>query len=194
MTKVLIFGTFSLFTKAHLAMGLKAKEAFPDASITYVPAAKHYIEGYNKDIIDIDDKTRIDLLEKAVKPYGFKVSRVEIDGETDGTTYATANYFKGHGIDVIVSIGMDNVENIIEWTNGVELAKNNEFLVFTRGKSFNSDAFKFLKKATVVPFEEYEQYSSTAAKLAYYNKDYLKLMDIVVPEVYVYLMEEYNNG
>lgn len=196
MTKVLIFGTFSLFTKAHLAMGIKAKELYPDATIYYVPAARSYIDGYNKDIIDIDDKKRIELLQQAIKPFGFRVSTAEIDNTVSGYTYDTVEYHKywfgGSKIDIIVSIGMDNVEHLIDWNKGVELARENNFLVFTRGEKYNADALKLLKSAEVVNFEEYAKYSSSAAKLAYFNKDYVSLMNIVVPNVYMYLTEEYN--
>lgn len=192
---VLIFGTFSLVTKAHLAMGLKAKEEYPNAAICYVPAPMSYIKGWNKDIIAIDDNKRVELLKQAVTPFDFHVSTIEIDGEVSGYTYDTVEYFKKkkHFDEVIVTIGMDNVEKIIDWEKGLELAQENTFLIFTRGMKFNVNALKLLKEAKVIDFNEYSTFSSSVAKICYFNKDYFSLMEIVTPEVYMYLMEEYND-
>ena len=194
----LIFGTFSLMTKAHLEMGLLIKRnyIFDNNDIFYIPAPKTYIEGYKKDIFHISDEKRVEILKNTVEPFGMKVSTVEIDGVVSGYTYDTVEYFKKQYDNVYICVGQDVLEDMINWEKGLELMKENSFIIYSRGEVKKND-YTYIRLLTLkdilVLDNQYNGYSSSLAKVKYYNKDFRSLMDIVVPETYIYLMEVYKN-
>lgn len=127
---VLILGAFNPVTNAHIDMGIRAHEVFPDAHIIYVPAKADYLKGWKmlRDGQVMSEKERYDLLKEAIEKYGFEISDVELNGASDGRTYNTAICFK----EPIICIGSDKLQELDLWYNAEILLKRYKFLVVTR--------------------------------------------------------------
>lgn len=132
---VLIGGTFNPITNAHIQMGVTAQKIYPDASIFYVPDSLKFISQW-KELSDMEpftDSYRINMLEQAVRPYGFQISFVEVNGETNGTTYELVNVFKKSFDEVIICMGTDKLSEIEHWYKAEELFTKVKVLLFRRG-------------------------------------------------------------
>ena len=192
---ILLFGTFNPFTMAHLHMGLTLKSEYSDADIIYVPSTDRFIEDWKKygeeDIFVAEQ--RVKLIEDAIcDSLDFYVSRVEIDGISNGKTYNTVACIKEEYDEVYISMGMDKLEELSTWYRAEELVKENRFIMFTRNQQqfFLTDFIRpYADRFTVLEDRMgiYDGISATMVRDAY-RENRLEEVKWMLPEnVYLYL-------
>ena len=134
---VLILGSFNPPTVAHVAMSVRLHEAYPEASVCYIPANERYLAEWKEmrggAVMPMELRAR--LLEEAIDPAYASVSCIEAQADkTDGKTWNTARYFqKTTGEEIVLAIGADNLPKLHLWYKGRELAEHFRFAVFCRG-------------------------------------------------------------
>lgn len=197
-TAVLIMGTFNPITKAHVALGIGAKEKFPEADVIYVPSNLSFMKGWKKVDDDfISDDERIELIRESISDYAdFSVTDIEITGVSDGRTYNTVQFIKKSYENVVMVMGIDKLNELDRWYNAEQLFSEIQVLVFGRnGENLESMMTDFIRKHrdnfrdASMP-ERYEYISSTAVRDAV-GADKLKEIENDVPEkVYSFLINK----
>lgn len=184
---VLIFGTFNPVTNAHIDMGIRAREAYPDACIVYVPARADFLKGWKKleKGKTLDEKTRLSLLQDAVYPYGFDVSAIEIEGISDGKTYNTAIHFE----NPIICMGSDKLQELDLWYKIDFLLEKYELLVITRNnyKGKLPDSLQAFSAKLHYVDGTFQEVSSTMVRQAYIDGKLDEVKQYIPDNVYNYL-------
>ncbi|MCR5477316.1 MAG: NAD(+) synthase [Lachnospiraceae bacterium] len=196
---ILIMGTFNPPTKAHVAMGTALRERFPEADICYLPSADRFgreWKGFSGGEA-LNLHTRAELLRGAVPASVAGVSEVEGDAEkTDGRTYNTARWFREHtGKRIVLAIGADQLGKLGKWYMAEDLAREYEFVIFTR--SLTGEESKAGLPENFTPWKEhftflefpYGDVSSTRVREAYLEGRLPEIRDLVPENVYRYLEE-----
>ena len=126
-------GTFNPVHKGHLALAQKAMDEFVLDQVIFVPAGTPP----HKDAGEIIDKEhRFKMVRAAIRGQkNFTVSRMEMDRE--GVSYAvdTFNQLKqeyGSEAKLFYIMGLDSINEILEWKKPLELFGLCEFIVGTR--------------------------------------------------------------
>jgi nicotinate-nucleotide adenylyltransferase len=126
-------GTFNPIHKGHLALARAAQNEFALDSVIFIPSGNppHKPKG---EVIDKEDRFR--LVKLAIREIeDFTASRLELD--RPGYSYAvdTFNALKrkyGKTAKLFYIMGLDSINEILEWKKPLELFKLCEFIVGTR--------------------------------------------------------------
>ena len=125
-------GTFNPPHKGHLALAKKAIEEFALDQVIFIPSANPP----HKDPKDIIDKEhRFNMVKIAIKgKKNYTISRIELD--RSGISYAvdTFNILKSlhKNAKLFYIMGLDSINEILDWKKPLELFKMCEFIVGTR--------------------------------------------------------------
>jgi len=126
-------GSFNPIHKGHLAIAKKAKKEFNLDTIIFVPTGT---PPHKPPRSLADKEARYQMVLKAIKRYpSYRASRTEIDRR--GYSYAvdTLNRLKtefGENSQLYYLMGMDSINEILEWKKPLDLFKYCEFVVATR--------------------------------------------------------------
>ncbi|MBN2058750.1 MAG: nicotinate-nucleotide adenylyltransferase [Candidatus Saganbacteria bacterium] len=126
-------GTFNPIHKGHLALAKAALREYVLDEVIFMPSGTPPHKALGK-IIDKEDRFKmVKLAIKGVKQ--FSVSRLEMDRQ--GLSYAvdTFNELKkkyGDKAKLFYIMGLDSINEILEWRKPLELFKLCEFIVGTR--------------------------------------------------------------
>jgi nicotinate-nucleotide adenylyltransferase len=126
-------GTFNPIHKGHLALAKAAMEEFVLDKIIFIPAG---MPPHKKPGEVIDKEHRYNMVKLAIKRIPkFSISRIEVDRK--GISYAvdTFNELKeiyGEKTKLFYIMGLDSINEILEWRKPLELFKLCEFIVSTR--------------------------------------------------------------
>jgi nicotinate-nucleotide adenylyltransferase len=126
-------GTFNPVHKGHLALARAAQKGFVLDRIVFVPSGNppHKAGG---EVIDKEERLR--MVKLAIKgKKGFSVSRIELD--RPGYSYAIDTFRAlkrkcGPRCQLFYIMGLDSVNEILDWKRPLELFKLCEFIVGTR--------------------------------------------------------------
>jgi nicotinate-nucleotide adenylyltransferase len=126
-------GTFNPIHKGHLALAHAAMREYALNQIIFIPSGKppHKALG---EVIDKED--RFNMIKLAIgKKKKYSISRLELD--RPGYSYAvdTFNILKnkfGKQTKLFYIMGLDSINEILEWKKPLELFKLCEFIVGTR--------------------------------------------------------------
>ncbi len=126
-------GTFNPPHNGHLALARAAMKEFVLDSVIFIPSANPPHKN-PKDIIDKEHRFRMTQLAIEGIP-NFSISRVELDRK--GISYAvdTFNALKhiyGKRAKLFYIMGLDSINEILDWKKPLELFKLCEFIVGTR--------------------------------------------------------------
>ena len=126
-------GSFNPVHNGHIAIAKKAKEEFNLDAVIFVPTGTPP----HKDPRSLADKeARYQMVLKAIKRYpSYRASRTEVDRH--GFSYAvdTLDRLKeefGPSSQLYYLMGMDSINEILEWRKPLDLFKYCEFVVATR--------------------------------------------------------------
>ena len=129
-------GSFNPIHKGHLGIAKKAVEVFDLDEVIFVPTGLPP----HKDPKELEDKeARYQMVLKAIHPFpNYRASRVELDRK--GYCYAidTLNRLKqelGEKNKLYYIVGMDSINEILEWKKPLELFDYCDFIVATRPKT-----------------------------------------------------------
>lgn len=146
--KIGIFGgSFNPPHKIHLKMVTELLDKGHVDKIIFVPTGNKY--KYKRNLVaDVDRFNMIKLMIK--NDQRFDVSNFELQ-DRNVYTYETLDYFKKTYPDdeIFFICGADNLSYVDKWMNGLELLKNNKFIVVKRD---TDDIDELLKK-----FNEYRE-------------------------------------
>ncbi len=126
-------GTFDPIHKGHLALAQKASEEFALDEIIFIPsgAPPHKKPG------EVTDKEhRFKMVKSAIKGQEkYSISRIELDRK--GVCYAVDTFNKlkkkyGEKAKLFYIMGLDSINEILDWKKPLELFKLCEFIVGTR--------------------------------------------------------------
>ncbi len=126
-------GTFNPPHKGHIALAKTALEQFALDEIIFIPSAN---PPHKKTMDIIDKEHRFKMTKLAIEGYTkFTISRIELDRK--GITYAvdTFNALKelfGKSTKLFYIMGLDSINEILDWKKPLELFKLCEFIVGTR--------------------------------------------------------------
>ncbi|NQT29858.1 MAG: nicotinate-nucleotide adenylyltransferase [Candidatus Saganbacteria bacterium] len=126
-------GTFNPIHKGHLALAKAAMEQFALNKIIFVPAGMPPHKNA-KEVID--KKHRYQMVKRAIKnKRNFCISRIELD--RTGITYAVDTFNKlarkyGKKTKLFYIMGLDSINEILDWKKPLELFSLCEFIVGTR--------------------------------------------------------------
>jgi len=126
-------GTFDPIHKGHLALAKKAMEEFILDEIIFIPSG---MPPHKKPGSVTDKEHRFNMVKSAIKgKKNYKISRLELDKK--GFTFAvdTFNELKkkfGKNAKLFYIMGLDSINEILEWRKPLELFKLCEFIVGTR--------------------------------------------------------------
>lgn len=126
-------GTFDPIHKGHLALANKALEEFVLDEIIFIPSG---MPPHKKPGEVTDKEHRFKMVKAAIKgKKKYKLSRIELDKK--GFTFAvdTFNELKkkfGKKAKLFYIMGLDSINEILEWRKPLELFKLCEFIVGTR--------------------------------------------------------------
>lgn len=140
-------GSFNPPHKMHLKMAVELLEKDYIDKVIYVPTGSKYV--YKNNLLP--DENRYEMLKLMVKDdERFLVSDFELK-ERNVYTYETLAHFKEvyPNDEVYFICGADNLSYVDKWMNGLELLKNNKFIVVRRD---TDDVDELLKK-----FNEYRE-------------------------------------
>jgi nicotinate-nucleotide adenylyltransferase len=126
-------GTFNPVHKGHLALARAAKDEFALDKIIFIPSGTppHKALG---NVIDKEDRLKMVLL--AIAGQGdYAISRIELD--RPGYSYAIDTFRAlkkkfGARAKLFYIMGLDSINEILEWRKPLELFKLCEFIVGTR--------------------------------------------------------------
>ncbi len=122
--KIIYGGAFNPPTIAHKRIGKYLIDNYKDIELIYLPTNSFYKKD---DLVSFDDRYAMTkLLIKDLN--GVKVSNYEGKEHKFTGTYYTLKYYK-HPLFVL---GADSVANLTNWINGIDLIKENNFIVFPR--------------------------------------------------------------
>lgn len=126
-------GTFNPIHKGHLALAKAAVKKFALDQVIFIPSGNPP----HKDLKEIIDKElRFKMVKLAIKEIkDFSVSRIEID--RPGLSYAIDTFAKlqkkyGTNTKLFYIMGLDSINEILDWRQPLELFKLVEFIVGTR--------------------------------------------------------------
>lgn len=126
-------GTFNPIHKGHLALARAAMKEFSLDRIIFIPSGAPP----HKDLAEIIDKEyRYQMVKRAIKgKRKYSVSRIELDSE--GFSYAVDTFRKlrrkyGKKPKLFYIMGLDSINEILEWKKPLMLFKLCEFIVGTR--------------------------------------------------------------
>jgi nicotinate-nucleotide adenylyltransferase len=126
-------GTFDPIHKGHLALAKAAMDEFVLSKVIFIPAGTppHKKPG------DVTDKEhRYNMVRLAIRgKKGYSISRMELDRK--GLSYAvdTFNALKkryGRKVKLFYIMGLDSINEILDWRKPLDLFKLCEFIVGTR--------------------------------------------------------------
>jgi nicotinate-nucleotide adenylyltransferase len=126
-------GTFNPIHKGHLALAQAAMEEFALNEVIFVPSG---LPPHKKKSEIIDKEHRYKMVMLAIKNHSkFSISRLELDRK--GVSYAvdTFNQLRkryGDEAKLFYIMGLDSINEILEWKKPLELFKLAEFIVGTR--------------------------------------------------------------
>lgn len=126
-------GTFNPIHRGHIALAKAAKDEFVLNEVIFVPTGTPP----HKELGEVIDKEhRYKMVKMAIKRIPkFKISRVEMDRK--GISYAVDTFnelrkkYKGK-TKLFYIMGLDSINEILEWKKPLELFKMCEFIVGTR--------------------------------------------------------------
>ena len=125
-------GTFNPIHKGHLALARTAQDRYLLDEIVFIPSGTppHKV---NKDILDKD--LRYEMVKRAIRriPH-YHISRIELD--RPGFSYAVDTFkalkTKCKRCKFFYIMGMDSINEILDWKKPLDLFKLCEFIVGTR--------------------------------------------------------------
>lgn len=126
-------GTFNPIHKGHLALAQAAMEEFVLDKVIFIPAG---MPPHKKPGEVIDKEHRYNMVKMAIKRIPkFSISRIELDRK--GISYAVDTFYElkqiyGEEIKLFYIMGLDSINEILEWRKPLELFKLSEFIVSTR--------------------------------------------------------------
>src|SRR3989344_7810646 len=126
-------GTFNPIHKGHLALAKAAKKEFALDQIIFIPSGN---PPHKERSEVIDKEERFKMVKLAVKgTKGYVASRIELN--RPGYSYAvdTFNALKKHygkSAKLFYIMGLDSINEILEWRKPLELFKLCEFIVGAR--------------------------------------------------------------
>lgn len=126
-------GTFNPIHKGHLALAKAAMEEFVLNKVIFIPSAMPP----HKDLKEVIDKEhRFQMVKLAIKGISeFSISRIELDRK--GISYAVDTFNElrkkyGKRAKLFYIMGLDSINEILEWKKPLEIFKLSEFIVGTR--------------------------------------------------------------
>jgi len=126
-------GTFNPIHRGHLALAKAAREEFALDQVVFIPSGN---PPHKKAAEIIDKEDRYQMVKIAIRGIpGYFASRIELD--RPGFSYAvdTFNALKRHygkSAKLFYIMGLDSINEILEWRKPLELFKLCEFIVGTR--------------------------------------------------------------
>jgi nicotinate-nucleotide adenylyltransferase len=126
-------GTFNPVHKGHLTLARAAMDEFVLDKVIFIPAG---MPPHKKPGEVIDKEHRYKMAKMSIKGFSkFLISRIEL--ERKGVSYAvdTFNELKkkyGEKAKLFYIMGLDSINEILEWKKPLELFKLCEFIVSTR--------------------------------------------------------------
>jgi nicotinate-nucleotide adenylyltransferase len=126
-------GTFNPIHKGHLALAQAAVEEFVLDEVIFVPSG---LPPHKKKSEIIGKEDRYAMVKLAIRKFpGFHPSRIELDRQ--GVSYAVdtfneLNKKNGAKAKLFYIMGLDSINEILEWKKPLELFKLAEFIVGTR--------------------------------------------------------------
>jgi nicotinate-nucleotide adenylyltransferase len=126
-------GTFNPGHKGHLALAKAAKEEFALDKIIFIPSGTPPHKALGN---VIDKNERYKMVKLAVKGFrSYSVSRIEL--ERPGYSYAIDTFRvlkkrSGKKAKLFYIMGLDSINEILEWKKPLELFQLCEFIVGTR--------------------------------------------------------------
>ncbi len=141
-------GTFNPIHKGHLALAKAAMQEFALDQVLFIPTGTPPHKP-KKEMIDKEDRYRMVKLAIA-KNKPFSVSRIEMD--RPGTSYAVDTFRQlrkrlGNKAKLFYIMGLDSINEILEWKKPLELFKLCEMIVGTRPGTRIKTFRKLLKTA-----------------------------------------------
>lgn len=126
-------GTFNPVHKGHLALARAAQKEFALDRVIFIPSGNppHKAAG---EVIDKEDRFKmVKLVIKGIKD--FSASRLELD--RPGYSYAIDTFTDlkrryGRRTKLFYIMGLDSINEILDWKKPLELFKLSEFIVGTR--------------------------------------------------------------
>lgn len=126
-------GTFDPIHKGHLALAKAAMEEFVLNEIIFIPSG--HPPHKKKDEVT-DKEHRYNMVGKAIHgKKGLKISRIELDRKGVSFAVDTFNALEkkfGKKAKLFYIMGLDSINEILEWRKPLELFKLCEFIVGTR--------------------------------------------------------------
>ncbi|MFZ0389714.1 MAG: nicotinate-nucleotide adenylyltransferase [Calditrichia bacterium] len=133
MKKIGIFGgTFDPVHNGHLIIAEFLRDELKLQEIWFIPAKVHPLKE-NKTISSAAD--RLQMLEMAVENNScMKVSTIELERQGTSYTIDTLNALKHQNPDCqfYFFMGMDNINELHQWKNGLELVQQCRMIAFGR--------------------------------------------------------------
>ncbi|MFH1825944.1 MAG: nicotinate-nucleotide adenylyltransferase [bacterium] len=126
-------GTFNPIHKGHLALAKSALKEFALSRVIFIPTGT---PPHKKQKEVADKEHRYKIVKLAIKKFGkFKASRMELD--RPGYSYAVDTFKKlrrkfGAKTKLFYIMGLDSINEILDWKKPLELFKLCEFIVGTR--------------------------------------------------------------
>ncbi|MDD5382766.1 MAG: nicotinate-nucleotide adenylyltransferase [Candidatus Margulisbacteria bacterium] len=126
-------GTFNPVHKGHLALAKAAKAEFALDHIIFIPSGN---PPHKRPTEVIDKEHRYKMVRLAIKGMkGFTVSRIELD--RPGFSYAVDTFTAlkrkyGKSAKLFYIMGLDSINEILDWKKPLELFRLCEFIVGTR--------------------------------------------------------------
>lgn len=188
---IFIFGAFNPPTNAHIAMGNYLHVNYPNCLIIYVVAKDEYLKSnWKKQDKALDMDTRVRLLNGCTEDF---VVVSDIERNLSGNTYDTVEAYKRFiwlSPRFNIALGADNLKKFNQWYNWEQLADENDFIIFTRGKDKKLPDYlkKYKNNFTFLKFH-WNLVSSTRVREACRKKDWVTVKNLVPINVYQYLKE-----
>jgi nicotinate-nucleotide adenylyltransferase len=141
-------GTFNPIHNGHLALAKAALKEFALDQVLFIPTGTPPHKP-KKEIIDKEYRYRLVKLAIAKIKY-FSVSRMEMD--RPGTSYAVDTFRQmrnkyGKKVKLFYIMGLDSINEILEWKKPLELFKLCEVIVATRPGTRLNTFHKLLKSS-----------------------------------------------
>lgn len=184
-TAVVVGGAFNPITTAHLMMGYKAKELFPDADILFVPSGINFQKSWkNVDSTFLKDRDKILYDVFRNRP---EFTLLDIKGKTDLAAIDTVDYLKSIGYtNIYLCIGADKINEVSAWKDSERLVQTVRFLIYTRT---GYEIENILPHSTIIDTPpEYNGISSTKVRECIKQNKSIKQM--VPIEVYNFYRKE----
>lgn len=165
---VLIPGAFNPPTKAHMEIGKRMREQFPDADIIYVPCSDSYLKEH-KGVTNIK-YDRFQLLRALFSHTDYDVTSIESSGYVNGKMWQTIHYYKPIYNNIYLALGTDNIKDIHTWENYEYIKDNAEIIEISRNEIDDNNI------------------SSTKVRKAYYNWNWGYIRDVCPDFIYRWMI------